>query len=879
MLKIILGLIYSLLIFFGFTSYEKNINRKEDVRLDSLSNAISWPDELIVNNFAWGNITPSPACIAVAASGEVYVGVDQIGSFGHMAGKGYVLRLVDTNNDGKADKHTQFAMADNPRGILPMGDKVYVLHSTFSADTKKARGMDLVVYEDKNKDGIADGPSQILIKNICSAKALQDQGADHASNGIRMGIDGWIYIACGDFGFHEATDRAGTKLTVLGGSIVRVRPDGTEIEVYTHGTRNIYDVAIDPYMNMFTRDNTNNGASWNTRFSHQIQSAEYGYPTLFRNFTEEIIPALSDLGGGASSGTLFMDEPSWPSKYNQVLMTADWGTNSLYINRLTADGPSYTHKQEDFIKLRQITDLDVDGSGRLYLSAWDGAGYTGSPDKGFIVRATPKEWKYKAFPELKKLSVKQLGDLLQSSSAVARLNAQQELLSRDAKDVSRVSLAIASDRNLPLYARVAGIYTYTQVAKAEGISNLIKLSTDEALREFALRALSDRKTLGKNVPLEPFINGINDASQRVQLASIIGMGRLNNPTAVSALLKIKVPPSFAAPSKGKEGPHATANPAIIPAHIAVKSLVSLHAVDAVVKAIGTENSTIALWSLRYMHDPAAVSGLINTYKKTANAGLKKQIIDNLSRLYRKEAPFEAQFWWNNKPIVPGPYYRAIEWTESENIKNFLLDEWKAGSFEKEYFTAMNDKYQLKISEFEAIQAVASTNEVTIDLEKIKNVKGQVGSASLEDVLLAMTKIKGDPTAGRALLSRQGCVACHSINKGDALKGPYLGQIGAIMTREKIAESILKPNESLAQGFATVSIATKDNKGYVGFITAETPELITLRDIGGLISTIKVVDIASRKRMDNSMMPAGLANGLSYEEFASLITFLSEQKVI
>jgi hypothetical protein len=30
-------------------------------------------------------------------------------------------------------------------------------------------------------------------------------------------------------------------------------------------------------------------------------------------------------------------------------------------------------------------------------------------------------------------------------------------------------------------------------------------------------------------------------------------------------------------------------------------------------------------------------------------------------------------------------------------------------------------------------------------------------------------------------------------------------------------------------------------------------------------------------METSMMPSGLANALSYEEFASLITFLSQQK--
>src|SRR5690625_6803143 len=70
---------------------------------------------------------------------------------------------------------------------------------------------------------------------------------------------------------------------MLGGGILRIRPDGTEMEEFSHGLRNVYKVAIDPYMNIFTRDNTNDGGGWNIRFSHQHQTAEYGYPVLFQN--------------------------------------------------------------------------------------------------------------------------------------------------------------------------------------------------------------------------------------------------------------------------------------------------------------------------------------------------------------------------------------------------------------------------------------------------------------------------------------------------------------------------------------------------------------------------------------------------------------------
>lgn len=882
MFKISLSLIASLMIIIGYTVKRNpgafqpgsgSIHVSEPITVAVPPDGLA---ELDITKFTGPDITPSPACLAVAPTGELFVGVDMIGSLGKTPGKGSIIKLYDNDNDGKPDKHTTFAMVDNPRGIFILGNRVFVLHTTFLKETAKASGMDLVVYEDTDRDGIADGPSKPLIQNISSVKFLQSRGTDHATNGIRMGIDGWMYIAVGDFGFHDAVDRSGKKLTMQGGGIVRVRPDGTEMEIFSHGMRNIYDVAIDPYMNIFTRDNTNDGGGWNIRFSHQIQSGEYGYPFLFKQFTNEIIPALVDLGGGSGTGSLFMDDATWPDKYNHVPMMADWGRSQLYIHRVTPDGPSYTQKDEEFIKLPQITDVDVDASGRMYLSAWDGAGYSGNPAKGYTMRAVPKNWKYTAFPDLKKSNVKELVALMKSGSAVARLHAQQELITRPG--AANTAWTLAADKSLPLYTRVAAVFAYAQSAGEKGVDNLMKLVSDTDVKQYALRALSDRKPNLKTVPVRPFIDAVADSDPRVQLAAIIGLGRLGRIEAVPALLQVKVPASFADPVNVAEGPHARPNAAIIPAHIAVHSLVALNAVDACVAAIGTENSTIALWALRYMHDPKAVEGLTAAYKKANDKVLKKQILTTLARLYQKEAPYDGTTWWGTRPVINGPYYKNADWEASPAIKELLIGEW-AGSNEgdKPFYADLNKKLYMGITEFGGTEAVAAKEETKVDFDKIKSRKGQIGEASIEDVMLAIATIKGDTVKGKALFTQQGCVACHSIRKGEPLKGPFMGQIGSIMNKERIAESILKPNASISQGFATVLITAKGDKSYMGFITEESAEKVVMRNIVGQVFTVKTSDIVSRKEMETSMMPAGLANPLSYEEFASLVTFLSEQK--
>lgn len=867
MIKFSLSLIYFLVFFLGINNFFGKPGTK-----------IFDPPELTITPFSGPEVTPSPACLAVAPTGEVFVGVDMMGSLGKAPGKGRILKLIDRDNDGTMDQHIEFAMVDNPRGILSLRNQVFVLHTTFSKETGKATGMALVVFEDKDGDGKADGPGKPLVENLSNAKYIQERGTDHATNGIRMGIDGWIYIAVGDFGFHNATDRSGKKLTMLGGGIVRVRPDGTELEIYTHGTRNVYDVAIDPYMNIFTRENTNDGGGWNVRFSHHIQSGEYGYPVLFKHFTNEILPALADLGGGSGTGALFMDEPGWPEKYNQVPMMADWGRSMLYIHRVTADGPSFTQKDEEFIKLRQITDLDVDGSGRLYLSAWDGAGYSGSPAKGYVVRAVPNNWTYKAFPNLSKCSEKQLAELLKSASAVARLSAAQELLIRPVKQATAAALKIASDKKLPLYARVAGIYTYAQAAGENAIPALLTFTKEDVIREFALRALADRKNNLQKVPLQPFLQGLKDPSARVQAVSAIGLGRLGHIEAATALLQTKVPASFAAPDKDTEGPHATPNPAIVQPHLAVQALVTLNAVDATVAAINSENSALALWALSYMYDQKAVDGLIRFYQQSKDEGLKKQMLTTLSRLYKKEDAYDASWWWGTRPDSHGPYYKTVLWKASPVIEKFLTTAWeKADANGKQFFVALDARHRMNIPAFAVEEKVVVAEEPKVDLEKIKNKKGQVEKSSIEDVLLAINKLPGNPVKGKALFTSQGCFACHSLSKEEKMKGPFMGQIGSIMNREQIAESILKPDASISQGFATVMITAKGNNTYMGFITEETASKIVLRNIAGEVFTVKTSDVLTRKEMESSMMPAGLANSLSYDELASLVTFLSQQK--
>ena len=103
---------------------------------------------------------------------------------------GSILRLVDSNDDGQADEYTVFATLDSPRGAVFDGDTLYVSHPPF-----------VTALRDTNGDGIAED-RRTLVRGL--GFGLDFRGADHTTNGIEPGIDGWLYVAVGDYGAVKA---------------------------------------------------------------------------------------------------------------------------------------------------------------------------------------------------------------------------------------------------------------------------------------------------------------------------------------------------------------------------------------------------------------------------------------------------------------------------------------------------------------------------------------------------------------------------------------------------------------------------------------------------------------------------------------------------
>lgn len=274
------------------------------------ASAADWPKGIKappgweVTMFAAPTNVGYPTCLSTAPNGDLYVGVDENGSLDAKPNRGRVVRCTDTDGDGKADKFTTFATMDSPRGIWFENNVLYVQHPPF-----------VTAYFDDNGDGVSDR-SEAIVKGL--GFDLKFRGADHTMNGMRMGIDGFLH-RLRRLRRDQRRRPDGTAIKLHGGGVVRVRPDGSGLEIVSHGQRNIYDVAVSPEMDLFTRDNTNDGDGWNVRLSHVLMGGKCGYPSLYKKFGDEMVQPLADYGGGSPCGALFMDEPGFPEGFGRGL--------------------------------------------------------------------------------------------------------------------------------------------------------------------------------------------------------------------------------------------------------------------------------------------------------------------------------------------------------------------------------------------------------------------------------------------------------------------------------------------------------------------------------------------------------------------------------
>jgi len=976
-----------------------------------------------------------PVFVAAATDGTVYVSSDGNGSLDRKPHLGRVLRVRDTNHDGQADEVKAFVPdIDSPRGLVWDHDRLYLLHPP-----------DISVFFDRDGDGVAE-ERKTLVRGI--GWTFKDRPADHGSNGLELGVDGWLYAAIGDFGFMEAVGTDGRKLQLRGGGVVRVRPDGSGLELWADGTRNILEVAVSPLLDGFARDNTNDGGGWDVRFHHFSGFTQHGYPRLFKNFPEDIIQPLADYGGGSGCGAAWIDEPGFPAAWNNAPFTADWGRERVYHHGLKTNGATFSVTQEEFLRLPRVTDLDADGNSAVYAASWKGASFTWvGPEVGFLVRVTPKGFTPAPMPDFERLDGNALVGELRSPSARRRLEAQRALLRRDLVLKNATLLErLTGDRSAPTASRVAALFALQQGRGSEAVTSLARHVADPSIAPWALRALGEVAQPARRIPTNALASALQSPHPRTRLESIIAIARLAQRPLAPRIFPLL----------------ADSDPVV--AHTAVQGLVRLPVVPEIFAALDGPATSKTVRSgllkvLQSLPTDAVADGLIERLKRETDTSRREGLITALCRLYHVDGPWKGDSW-GTRPDTRGPRYQPEEWSASSRILEALQsvvstagpaeaahigrelsrhrvqsnaalkklidlaasdasvlpavaaqlasadsippeavpalaraatadafadaaraqavqaltrsdksDAWRAllaglprvlatktenHQAEKtrtaflnsphldarvDVFTEVASKADSDAAQWadvalikvaarksgspetraaankaldtgwtqtarraqilraaatagdasraadfvaalkDADPAVAAAAKRTVQQLKIDpaqfagNKLSTVGDLSVDAALTAVVPLQGDASRGEQLFTQVGCAGCHTVRTDEPLKGPFLGHIAKTYRRRELAEAILLPNKTLAQGFVTQHFELKDGSELDAFVVQEAADAVTVRTVAAQEQRIPLNTIVQRRKLEKSLMPEGLVAGLSLRDFASLLDYL------
>ena len=138
---------------------------------------------------------------------------------------------------------------------------------------------------------------------------------------------------------------------------------------------------------------------------------------------------------------------------------------------------------------------------------------------------------------------------------------------------------------------------------------------------------------------------------------------------------------------------------------------------------------------------------------------------------------------------------------------------------------------------------------------------------------------GDADRGRKIYRDNAavyCVRCHKVNNEGGEVGPELSGIGKKHPRMYLLESIIAPNQAIAQGFETVVVAKADGQVVAGVLKSEDDKTLRLMTAEAKLIEIPKSEIDERTR-GASAMPEDLHKKLSPGEIRDLVEFLANLK--
>ena len=142
-------------------------------------------------------------------------------------------------------------------------------------------------------------------------------------------------------------------------------------------------------------------------------------------------------------------------------------------------------------------------------------------------------------------------------------------------------------------------------------------------------------------------------------------------------------------------------------------------------------------------------------------------------------------------------------------------------------------------------------------------------------LLPITKVTGDPVAGKDVFKKQ-CAKCH-IHSGEGTRiGPDLTGM-AVHPKAELLTHIIDPSRNVEGNFRVYTIVTVDGLIINGLLASESKTAIELFDAEGKKKVVLREDIEELVASSKSLMPDGFEKQVNRNDITNLLEFRSEER--
>ena len=133
----------------------------------------------------------------------------------------------------------------------------------------------------------------------------------------------------------------------------------------------------------------------------------------------------------------------------------------------------------------------------------------------------------------------------------------------------------------------------------------------------------------------------------------------------------------------------------------------------------------------------------------------------------------------------------------------------------------------------------------------------------------------DASQGRLVFDRV-CGTCH------ALGGSSAGKLGPDLAGtwrngpDYFIENIVDPNAVIGDAFQLTIVTLADGTVVSGAVENETPASLTIRTIPGPVVSVSQAEVATRQKLEQSLMPPALLESLPERDMIALLKFLTSK---